>query len=435
VFSPPSLHSGGTVMLSFIRPDQAVLFAVKLQGEVAAARWTVSTGIRSRVSLHYCEGQCPAPQDDHLRLGYQEKVYQEALRINICCPPGAVLCSTAFEQAVSNGTRPLPAEVGIRFTFIDARECFRVSSDSLEAQSDDGGSDSSLSLGSFEGVMDTELGICSSNRCAWIVDNREITLGALLGQGNYGRVTKGIYKGMPVAVKRLFASRLDDAAMRKMRREAAILSGLTHPNIVQLMGLSITDGGNLLLVMELVERGSLADLLADNSAKLTWAKKLSILRDAAAGIRFLHQNGIIHRDIKSSNLLVDENWNVKVADFGFATAKQDNCTMTRCGTPAWTAPEILSGGEHMAYDDKADVYSFGIVMWEVLTRSKPYQDVNTVTVAVNVINGQRPTIPAGADKAYCALMRKCWAESPQKRPAIDDVLVYFNSALDDGQLL
>ena len=128
--------------------------------------------------------------------------------------------------------------------------------------------------------------------------------------------------------------------MRRMRKEAAILSGIDHPRVVKLLGLSVADG-KLMLVMELVPRGSLRALLSGN-AVLKWSKRLAMLRDAAVGLAFLHSKGIVHRDIKSSNLLVDDHLSVKVGDFGFATAKQDNGTMTRCGTPSWTAPEVLA---------------------------------------------------------------------------------------------
>jgi len=95
---------------------------------------------------------------------------------------------------------------------------------------------------------------------------------------------------------------------------------------------------NLCIVTEFVKQGSLRDLLADSSVKLTWRHKAKMLRSAALGINYLHslQPVIIHRDLKPSNLLVDENLNVKVADFGFARIKEENATMTRCGTPCWT---------------------------------------------------------------------------------------------------
>ena len=132
-----------------------------------------------------------------------------------------------------------------------------------------------------------------------------------------------------------------------------------------------------------------------------------MLRSAALGINYLHSLHpvIVHRDVKPSNLLVDENWNVKVADFGFARIKEENATMTRCGTPCWTAPEILRGDK---YDEKADVFSFGVVMWQVATRKEPFAGRNFMGVSLDVLEGKRPQIPNDCPAEFRKMMKKCW---------------------------
>ncbi|KAE9412412.1 hypothetical protein Angca_007991, partial [Angiostrongylus cantonensis] len=199
----------------------------------------------------------------------------------------------------------------------------------------------------------------------WIINYNEIQMGPQVGTGSYGIVYRGKWKGVDVAVKRIIKQKLDERNMLDFRAEMAFLSELHHPNIVLFIGACVQKP-NLAIVTEFVKQGSLKYILESNSIKLLFKQRLRMLHSAALGINYLHSLDptIIHRDIKPSNLLVDETWNVKVADFGFARIKEENATMTRCGTPAWTAPEIIRGEK---YSEKADVYSFGIVMWEVRT--------------------------------------------------------------------
>ncbi|ELR16256.1 serine/threonine protein kinase [Acanthamoeba castellanii str. Neff] len=191
------------------------------------------------------------------------------------------------------------------------------------------------------------------------------------------------------------------------------------------------------IVTEFVSTGSLAEILPDTSIKLEWKRRLKMLRSAAVGINYLHslQPCIVHRDLKPSNLLVDENWNVKVADFGFARIKQDNVTMTRCGTPCWTAPEIIRG---QRYSEKVDVYSFGVVMWEVVTRKQPFAGRNFMGVSLDVLEGRRPVIPSDCPREIKKMIRKCWHDDADKRPTmeavvdlLDDLIGEASTALED----
>jgi serine/threonine protein kinase len=470
IFSLPSFHSGGTFMIAFSKPAKAALFALELQYEVSALASAGAGGHASllrdhaRVSVSFRAGLTMAPADDRTRTTYEAKDYEDVLWLNTCCPPSAVVCSAAFRDSYSRArTLGVSENVG----FVERRDgsvlMMREGEEPVDAADNEDDSDSDAEEHYDERDhsnvtrRDREAGVCSSNMCPWIINTDRIEMGERIGEGNYGQVLEGVYHGRKVAIKRLFNSRLDDEGMRKMRKEAAILSGIDHPRVVKLMGLSVADG-KLLLVMELVPRGSLRALLSNSSVSLKWQKRLAMLRDAAVGIAFLHSKGIVHRDIKSSNLLVDDNLSVKVGDFGFATAKHDNGTMTRCGTPSWTAPEVLapsslataqgSSSEHSdsdvemktktktkaktgAVSEKADVYSFGIVMWEVLTRRMPYEDGNMMTVAMDVLQGKRPKVPNDCPSKFAEIMQRCWHQKPHKRPAMDDVLMYLNGELKD----
>jgi serine/threonine protein kinase len=435
IFSRPGLHSGGTYMLAFPEAARAAAFALHLQREVADRDWPRGVQIYARVALHFAAGVSGAPRDDVTRTGYEPENYDEACKLNLRCRPGAVVCSSAFSTRL--GLHPSAADFKLVPRAEDAYQL--VSHDDAVDQverkkgagdGDGDGEDDEEDEKWAEEQWDQGMGLCSSNCCAWIINTSKISMGAKIGEGNFGRVVAGAYFGTKVAVKQLYKTKLDDLALTKMRKEAAILSGLDHPNIVKLIGLCVSsngDGGPM-LVMELVPRGNLRALLADGSVRLGWKQKLAMLRDAALGLAYLHSRGIVHRDIKSSNLLVEKNLTVKVGDFGFATAKQDNGTQTRCGTPCWTAPEIISGTT-AKYSEKADVYSFAIVMWEVLTRKAPYQDKNMMTVALNVINGDRPPVPADCPKAFGDIMQRAWKAKPDRRPTMDDLLMYFNSEL------
>lgn len=362
LFSRSSLHSGGTFMLAFADADKAANFALALQHEVGARSWPSNVNVHSRVSLHYEAGVSGALSGDATRTGYDPKHFQEACRLNLRCRPGDVICSAAFRSRLSTSAAAAADGGLVRSLRWKARGddfymrradegAADVSSSSEESEQDDDQGDEDDEAG-WEEKWDQGMGLCSSNWCPWIINRDKITMGAKIGEGNFGRVVAGTYYGSPVAVKQLYKSRLDDSAMIKMRKEAAILSNMDHPHVVKLIGLSVGGSGSsggdntLMLVMEQVARGDLRRLLSDASVKLTWQRKVAMLRDAALGLAFLHSQGIIHRDIKSSNLLVEKSLAVKVGDFGFATAKQDNGTQTRCGTPSWTGTFLAFLTDH-----------------------------------------------------------------------------------------
>lgn len=110
---------------------------------------------------------------------------------------------------------------------------------------------------------------------------------------------------------------------------------------------------------------------------------------------------------------------MKVADFGFARIKEENSTMTRCGTPCWTAPEILRGKR---YNEKVDVYSFAIIMWQVGTRKLPFLDYNFMGVSLAVLEGRRPPIPHDWPADFTQLVTKCWDQDPDSRPSMEDIV-------------
>eukprot|EP00002_Diphylleia_rotans_P001087 TRINITY_DN10603_c0_g1_i1.p1 TRINITY_DN10603_c0_g1~~TRINITY_DN10603_c0_g1_i1.p1 ORF type:complete len:188 (-),score=32.96 TRINITY_DN10603_c0_g1_i1:106-588(-) len=150
--------------------------------------------------------------------------------------------------------------------------------------------------------------------------------------------------------------------------------------------------------------------------------KKKILYQIADAMAYLHSHSppIIHRDLKSPNILVSnlDEFIVKLCDFGLARVKSDNQTMTRCGTGAWIAPEVLKGAR---YGEKADIYSFGIVCWEVVARQRPYTNMDQLKIGVEVVKGLRPPIPAGIDPVIDRVMQGCWNGNESLRPSFAEV--------------
>nr|UMO80375.1 Serine/threonine protein kinase [Pandoravirus aubagnensis] len=278
--------------------------------------------------------------------------------------------------------------------------------------------------------------VTSADMVRWIIDFADITITQPepIGAGSYGVVYRGRWKGVDVAVKRLAKQRLTERRALDFRAEVACLSELSHPNVVLFVGACV-QAPNLCVVTEYVARGSLAGVLADaQGQRLVFNTRVRMLRSAARGVAYLHglDPPVVHRDLKSGNLLVDQDYNVKVADFGLARIKEENATMTRCGTPCWTAPEIIRGER---YDERADVYSFGIIAWEVLTRKRPYDGLNFMNVSLDVIEGKRPPLPNDCPPALADLIKACWHAKPSKRPTMVDVIGALTTILgDDGDM-
>merc|ERR1712166_1510507 len=169
-----------------------------------------------------------------------------------------------------------------------------------------------------------------------------------------------------------------------------MLKTLCHPNIVQFIGACCDP---ICLVTEYCHKGNLFDVLQKTTASLASGLVLKLAMDAARGMGFLHAHRpvIIHRDLKSLNLLVSDRWTLKVSDFGLSRFKANSIMTGQCGTYQWMAPEVIAS-QH--YNEKADVYSYGINLSEMYTREVPYRGMQPMQVAIAVMTRhQRPEIP------------------------------------------
>lgn len=256
----------------------------------------------------------------------------------------------------------------------------------------------------------------------WEVDFDEIEILEKIGQGGFGVVYKGLWRGTTVAVKKLIQEEMDDSSYQEFLKEIETMSKLRHPQIVLFLGACLTPP-HICILTEFLERGNLAEVLRDR--KLPWRTKVSMACYAAQGMNYLHQSKpkVVHRDLKSLNLLVDENYHVKVADFGLSKVSVTGNTLnSKVGSLNWCAPEILL--QSMPYTDKADVYSFGMVLWELLTHEAPFAGMHPLQIVRAIDQGKLPDIPANCPSAdYAKLIEDCWEKDPDSRPGFDHILV------------
>ncbi|XP_062514405.1 probable serine/threonine-protein kinase drkC isoform X2 [Corticium candelabrum] len=262
----------------------------------------------------------------------------------------------------------------------------------------------------------------------FLVSYRCLKRRAVIGEGGYGIVYRAKWNNYTVAVKKLRVPNecLLDNEKEEFKREAFMMSKLHHPNIVLLMGVCLEERKTC-IVTEYMERGSVAKILRVGNMTLETSRVHQMLLDVAKGMAYLHSQDppIIHRDLKSSNLLVDRKWTVKVGDFGVAKilTRLSRADTKLPGSVRWTAPELLV--DRPSLTEKADVYSFGIVTWEFTDPPHiPFNDFQRDQEVVNaVLKGTRPRI---SENCYLDSLRgvieSCWHGDPAQRPEFDDIV-------------
>ncbi|XP_015073893.1 serine/threonine-protein kinase STY46-like [Solanum pennellii] len=262
----------------------------------------------------------------------------------------------------------------------------------------------------------------------WEIDKRLLKIGERIASGSCGDLYRGMYLGMDVAIKVLRSEHLNDTLEDEFAQEIAILKQVQHRNVVRFIG-ACTNSPHLCIITEFMPGGSLYEYLHKNHVVLKLSQLLSFAIDVCKGMEYLHQNNIIHRDLKAANLLMDSNNVVKVADFGVARFQNNGGVMTaETGTYRWMAPEIIN---HQPYDQKADVFSFAIVIWELLTAKVPYDTMTPLQAALGVRQGLRPELPENAHPRLLDLMQRCWVDIPSDRPSFSEIKVELELLLHE----
>eukprot|EP00117_Sycon_ciliatum_P044732 scpid13983/ scgid1304/ Probable serine/threonine-protein kinase drkB; Receptor-like kinase 2; Receptor-like kinase B; Vesicle-associated receptor tyrosine kinase-like protein 2 len=298
----------------------------------------------------------------------------------------------------------------------------------------------------------------------WKIEWSQIRPRRLVAQGGCGEVWLAELSDTLVTVKKLQRHWLaDERSVQEFQREAELMKQHRHPNIVLFLGAGVDPKNELFLVMEYAKRGSLKSLLVDESVAISHADRLRFMLDAAKGMEYLHglHPPVVHRDLKCSNLLVTERWVVKVADFGTARLMShlnqhdiadsgghtlacstdavnegspllqqhnqrqqygDGEVTSMVGTYVYRSPEIWSC---QTYGTSADVYSFGLVLWEAYTRRAPFgeQQYRFQHVLCDaVLAGERPCLPDGMPGDYSDLIKNCWQANATERPHFSDIV-------------
>mgnify|MGYP002629758853 CR=1 FL=1 len=280
------------------------------------------------------------------------------------------------------------------------------------------------------------------------IDFSSIQLDREIGKGSFGKIFKATWNETAVAVKFLveydpkdrfhvdglsgeqYQRQQTEKLMQTLEAEAEILSVMRHPNVVQYLGVC-TDPESMCIVTEYCGNGSLADVIRKKT--LTWDMAMRMMLDAATGMLYLHSRDILHCDLKSNNILVDTHYRTKICDFNMSKLIEDSTgSSINIQNPRWLAPEICEGSD--THSTASDVYSFGIVMWEVLTGKIPWRDSKPWEIVQLIKDGGRPSTPnfwdctdARGDELiafdeYVQLMCACWDGNSYSRPTFQDVV-------------
>ncbi|XP_042514833.1 serine/threonine-protein kinase STY13-like isoform X1 [Macadamia integrifolia] len=272
-----------------------------------------------------------------------------------------------------------------------------------------------------------------------LIDPKLLYVGSKIGEGAHGKVYEGRYCDQVIAVKVLNSGSTPEEKAKlegRFIREVTMMSRVKHENLVKFIG--ACKDPFMVIATELLPGMSLRKyLLTIRPKQLDLCVAIGFALDIARAMDCLHANGIIHRDLKPDNLLLTENQkSVKLADFGLAREESVTEMMTaETGTYRWMAPELYSTvtlrqGEKKHYNNKVDVYSFGIVLWELLTNRMPFEGMSNLQAAYAAAFKQvRPSLPEDLSPDLAFIIQSCWVEDPNVRPSFSQIIRMLNQFL------
>uniref|UniRef100_A0A8C5D6R9 Protein kinase domain-containing protein n=1 Tax=Gouania willdenowi TaxID=441366 RepID=A0A8C5D6R9_GOUWI len=268
----------------------------------------------------------------------------------------------------------------------------------------------------------------------------ELEFNEIIGSGSFGRVYKGKCRNKIVAIKRYRANTYcSKSDVDMFCREVSILCRLNHPCIIQFVGACLDDPSQFAIVTQYVSGGSLFSLLHEQKRLIDLQSKLIIAIDVAKGMEYLHNltQPIIHRDLNSHNILLYEDGHAVVADFGesrfLKSVDEDNMTK-QPGNLRWMAPEVFT--QCTRYSVKADMFSYALCLWEMLTGEIPFAHLKPAAAAADMAyHHVRPPIGYSIPKPISALLMRGWNSCPEDRPDFSEVLSNLEECLSNVELM
>ena len=253
----------------------------------------------------------------------------------------------------------------------------------------------------------------------WEIERNSIQFIKKLGAGQFSEVWQGIWNGTTeVAVKELKPGII---SATEFSQEAALIKQIRHPRVVQVYG-ACTQEEPIYIITELMKHGSLLKYLRGDGRSLKLPQLLDIGGQIAAGMAYLEDKNYVHRDLAAKNILVSENLVCKVRSFSMARILSDNIYKTYTGAKypiKWTAPEALL---HQLFTIKSDVWSFGILLYELITYGHiPYIGMYNSEVVEAIKTGYRMPCPMGCPQQFYDIMRECWRDDADSRPTFESL--------------
>jgi len=263
-----------------------------------------------------------------------------------------------------------------------------------------------------------------------LIPYSKLTFDKCLGEGSFGTVYQGTWQYDEVAIKQLRMTNMSVKTLDEFKSEASIMANLRHPRIIGFYGISVDTPGRYSIVMDYMAGGSLYNLL-HNQQPLIWRSRYRIALDVTSGLAHLHNKDILHRDLKSLNVLLDSQLRARLTDFGLSKIKTETASTTATassqsvGTLPWMAPELFK--RRAKYTKSADMYSYGMVLWELASRKVPFSDAHNREILVKWLgDGEQEEIPEDCPSGFAKLIKWCWNQVPTRRPTIDDAANALN---------